>query len=439
MRADLGAILTAAQKSAYINPLYKIVLTMAGEDTLTYTTSDILRIRHTERLFSHKANVFIDDSDLTLHGIDLEGYQGVLSYGANVSGTDYYSATAPLWVVGQQRDSHPDRTLCSLELVGILDLLNQDKANASYSLESDDSNTTKDLLDGIAAGTLAPFDHCSAVTITYDTGYDDGYDLINGFVPADYFNVSLGDSRLSKMLELLAPTNNVLRVENDGELHILKPTTSGASYDYEYNFDAGEHNFRSKRFRRRILFPNKITVMNHPNQGEYSGTASDDSASLIEKEKYYYFRGTSNAQCEDLAYAILLRFQLDAETGSARIPIPNFGKEIHDYVNITDSRTSDNIAGNVTHLTRNCGGGGMIMDFGFGKSSPIPFVGMPGASGGGDGGGMGAIYDYIQQILDILDGKVDIAAFNKWYSDFIADAWFRKVTVVEQLIIPSWV
>ena len=438
MRA-LSAKLTAQQKSASINPLCKIVLTRAGEDTLTYDTDDLLRVRHTERLFSHTANVFIDDASAALHGINLEGYQGVLSYGAVTTDGDEYSATAPLWVVGQQRDSHPHTTLCSLELVGVLDLLDRDSANASYSLASDDSNTTKDLLDGIAAGTLTPFDHCTAVTITYDTGYDGGDDLINNFVPADYFSVNLGDSRLSKMIELLSPTNNVLRVENDGELHIFKPTTSGASYDYEYRREDTYHNFISKRLRRKILFPNKVTVLNHPNQGAYTGSASDASQSLIEKEKYYYFRGTINDQCENIAEAILLRIQLDAQTGEMRIPLPNFGAEIMDYSNVVDTNTSDNVPGNTTWIARNYGGGNMTMDIGFGKTISIPLNDLSGVSGGATTGGtsasLGALYEYINQILD---SKVDINDFNKWYSDFISDAWFRKLTVVEQLLIPTW-
>ncbi len=439
----LSAKLTAAQKSASINPLCKIVLTRAGQDTLTYDTDDLLRVRHFERLFSHTANVFIDDASAVLHGIDLEGYQGVLSYGAVTSDGDEYSATAPLWVVGQQRDSHPHTTLCSLELVGILDLLKHDVANASFSLASDDSDSAKTIIDSIADASIAPFDHCAAVTITYDTGYDGGDDLINDWVPADYFDVSFGESRLAAIIKLLSPTNCSLRIEDDGELHIFKPTISGESYDYEYSFTTGEHQFLSKRFRRRILFPNKVTVLNHPNQGEYTGSASDASASLIEKMKPYYFRGTSDAQCENLAEAILLRFQLDAQRGEVRLPFMNFGQEIMDYPNVTDSRTSDNIAGNVTWLSRNYGGGKMQMDLGFGKTPKIPlndFVGGVGDDGtGGGGGSLAALYEYINQILDILDSKVSYEAFNKWYSDFIADAWFRKVTVVEQLLIPTWV
>jgi len=83
------------------------------------------------------------------------------------------------------------------------------------------------------------------------------------------------------------------------------------------------------------------------------------------------------------------------------------------------------------------------MDIGFGKQTSIPlndFVGGGGDGAGGVGGGsLAGLYGYLNQILDILDSKVDIDAFNKWYSDFIADSWFRKLTVVEQLLIPTWV
>lgn len=443
MRLDLGATLTAAQKSRYIErPLYKIVLTDNG-NTYTYTTN-ILTGRHTEGKYTHKAQVFLDDYDAAIHGIDLEGFKGVLSYGATTSGGDEYSATAPLWVVGQQRDSHPHTTICSLELVGVPDLMARDHANASYSQDSDDANTIKDLMDGIAGGTLAPFDHCAAVTITYDTGYDGGNDLINNLVPADHFSVNLGDTRLQKMVELSQWTNNVMRFETDGEIHILKPVTTGTSYDYEYRLDATYHNFLSKRFRRRVVFPNKIIVMNHPNQGEYTGNAtSSTSYGLIPKERTFYYRATSNGQCEDIAEALILKAEMDSEQGSARLHYMNFGAEVHDYVNIVDSRISDNRAGNMSWLTRQFGNGKLGMDFGFGKPSMIPLNDLAPLGGdGGVGGGAGniaAIYDYLDQILDILETVVTIDSFNQWYSDFIADAWFRKLTVVEQLLIPTWV
>ena len=438
----LAANLTTAQKSRYIErPLCKIVLTDNG-NTYTYTTN-ILSVRHTEMKYTHNAQIFLDDHDATIHGIDLEGFKGVLSYGVTTSGSDDYEATAPLWVVGQQRDSHQNAIIVSLELVGVMDLLGKDHANASYSQDSDDANTIKDLLDGIAGGTLAPFDHCAAVTITYDTGYDGGDNLINNLVPADYFSVNLGDTRLQKMVELIQSTNNVMRVETDGELHILKPVTSGSSYDYDYRLPATYHNFLSKRFRRRVVFPNKIIVKNHPNQGEYTGNAtSSTSYGKLPHERTFYYRATSNAQCTNIAEALIEKAELDAEQGSARLHYMNFGAEVHDYVNIVDSRTSDNRAGNMSWLTRRYGNGKLMMDFGFGKPSMIPLndlAPLGGGGGAGGGGNIAAIYDYLDQIIDLLEGMVTIESFNQWYSDFISDAWFRKLTVVEQLLIPTWV
>jgi hypothetical protein len=439
----LSAKLTAVQKSRYIeNPLYKIVLTNNGT-TYTYTKADILPSRHTEMKYTHKAQVFLDDNDATIHGIDLEGFKGVLSYGATTADGDEYDATAPLWVVGQQRDSHQNAAICSLELVGVPDLMARDHANATYSQESDDSNTIKDLMDGVAGGTLAPFDHCAAVTITYDSGYDGGNDLINNLVPADYFSVNLGDTRLQTLIGLIGWTDNVMRFETDGEIHILKPVTTGTSYDYDYRLGAAYHNFLSKRFRRRVVFPNKIIVANHPNQGEYTGNAtSSTSYGLIPRERTFYYRATSDAQCTNIAEALILKAEMDAEQGSARLHYMNFGAEVHDYVNIVDSRTSDNRAGNMSWLTRNFGGGKLAMDFGFGKPSMIPLNDLSPLGGDGGGGGtagnINALYDYIEQIVELLNGMMTVDQFNQWYSDFISDAWFRKLTVVEQLLIPTW-
>ncbi len=414
-----------AQKSRSSNPLAKIVLTYTGGTTYTFTfsktyvagTSIILSSSHSERQWSSGAQITLDDRSLALTAINLEGYKAVLSYGFTTSNGDEYSATAPLWVIGQQRDSLQGKVICSLTLEGIFDRLGKDKASAAYSQTSSDTNTVKTLITAIAGATLAPYTHCKAWTVTYDSQDS----LIDSFIPADFFRVGKDDTRLAKIQELLAYTTCKIRPEADGNLHVFVPTTSGTTYAYEYSLADTYHTFLSKRFRRRVVSPNYIIVSSFPDQSpSYTGSATDASASLtgMEERETHYIRATSNAQCTSLAAAILSRYQLQDEKGAGILPIMNIGTEVYDYNLITDARAADTAVGNVGYITRKIGRNKFGMDFGFGRESLIRLETHAAiATGEVTGGSVAytvlnniivAIYDNFDKIISILkqDTKV---------------------------------
>ena len=408
-----------------------------GANSYTYdfrriatSNTRLIKSTHREEQWSQKATVILNDSDLTLTGLDLEGYKGVISYGFTTSAGDEYTAAAPLWVVGQQRDSMQGKVLSSLSLEGIFDRMAKDKASTSLTLADTETKTIKTFITQIAGATLAPYTHCKAYTVTYDS--EDS--LIDSFAPADYFRINLNDSRLSKIRELLSYTMCRARAENDGNIHVLVPrisgstwaantayvlndyvqpaspndnftyqcTTAGTSHatteptwpttdggtvadgtvtwtarahHYEYSLADTFHTFLSKRFRRRVVSPNYIVVRSHPDHTpSYTGFAKDDSADLtdMEEREYHYVRATSNAQCTSLAKAYLSRYQLADEQGAGILPIMNIAAEVYDYNKITDSRASDNAIGNVGWLTRKVAGNKFGMDFGFGTPSLLP-------------------------------------------------------------------
>ena len=445
----LSDTLTAAQSGrSGISPLAKIVLTYSA-NTYTYdwrrvatSNTRLLKSTHTEKQWSSPATVVLNDSDLTLTSLDLEGYKAVISYGFTTSEGDEWSATAPLWVVGQQRDSMQGKVICSLSLEGIFDRLGKDKASATYTQEASDTNTAKTLITAIAGATLAPYTHCKAYTVTYDS--EDS--LIDSFIPADYFRVNLNDSRLSKIQELLGYTTCKARPENDEEIHIFTPTTTGTSYDYEYSLADTYHTFLSKRYRRRVVSPNYIVVQNHPDQGSFTGYAKDSSASLtdMEEREYHYARATSTAQCASLASAILSRYQLQDERGAGILPIMNIGAEVYDYNKVTDARAGDSVTGNVGYITRNVGGNKFGMEFGFGRASTIPLEALAEMATGQATGYVS--FDVLQQVIDSIYGNFDeilkVMETQMWTVDsmqaFIDDAHIRKLRVYEQIILPYW-
>lgn len=350
--------LTAAQK-AMGKALCKVVLT-SGATSKTYgvdTTNRILDLRHPEQEWSQTAQILVDNRDGNLTALALEGYAGIVSYGYNTADGDEYSACAPLTVISQKTDTLQGELVTGFGLAGLFNMWAEQEATVAYSPDEINTDTVKTILDAIAGATMTCFSSYPSHTITYDTGYDDS--IINAFKPADNFSVAKGESRLSAFKKALAWTKDKCRVENDSSvatIHIFQPTTSGSTYDYEYNDAATYHNFFEKSVRKRLVIPNKVVVMNHPEHTDsYTGSATDADSYAALGNQYYtktvYCRPSSNAQAALIAAGILLKYQLAAEKGHGSVPM-NVYQEYCDYVNITDSWANDTRAGNIGYLNR---------------------------------------------------------------------------------------
>ena len=340
MRA-LSATLLAAQKGSQRTDLVKLVLSNNGTTYTHNIRSGSNRIKfydHTEVDDRQSAQITLDNSDKTVSGRELRGFKAVLSYGITTSGGDEYSATAPLYVIGDQSHSWSGRGRetglpVTLSLGGIFNLMNEDEASESYTQESDDTNTVKTLLRRIAGDSgetiLTAYTHCQSYDITFDSEDD----LIDAFIPADTFTIGFKANRLSKFKELLNYTDCVARIESDGKIHISVPvvttttqwqastayvvgdtvipttpneveykcTTAGTSdsseptwptevddtvadndvvwtvsYDYDYRLESTYHTFFNETFRKRVVIPGYVEVESVPSHDTiYSGNASD--------------------------------------------------------------------------------------------------------------------------------------------------------------------
>ena len=102
-------------------PIWRIVLSRAGQDTKTYTKTRIIRISgHIEEEDNQVSTVLLDNSDGTLTTIDFEMYKGIISYGyTDPTNGDEYSPCAPLYVLGQRFYSAQGILVCQLNLIGI--------------------------------------------------------------------------------------------------------------------------------------------------------------------------------------------------------------------------------------------------------------------------------------------------------------------------------
>ena len=354
----LSDALTAAQK-AMGDFLVKIVVTKNSTD-YTYgidTTNRILNLAHPEQEWSQTAQVLIDNRDNNLTAEAFEGCSAVISNGYHTT-SDEYSATAPLTVIAQKTDHIEGDLVTTLSLAGLFNMWGEQEATVAYIPDRINTDTVKTILDAIAGATLTCFNTYPSHTITYDTGYDDS--IINAFTPKDAFSIGKGESRLSAFRKAVAYTKCKARVENDSgvaTIHIFQPTITGTTYDYEYNDAYGDyHNFFSKSVRTRLVLPNKVTVMNHPDhEDDYTGSATDPDSYAALGNQYYtetiYLRCASNAECARIATAKMQGYQIAAEKGHGIAPM-NVGQEVFDYVKITDSVANDTRIGNVGYLNR---------------------------------------------------------------------------------------
>ena len=481
----LSATLTAAQANRNYERLCKIVLssgaTRYGYDLSERLKSSSLTIQPD----SHTAQVVLANTDAALSALDLTGYTGVISHGYNtgvsraiwvkntaysldairtpttVNGYQYrcsvagtsHATTEPTWpttlgsvvtdgtvtwemdgLTGMEyartpplRVKIPDffsshgQTAFSLNLIGIPNQLAEDEASVAYTQESSDTKTIKTLFSAIAGATLAPYTHCTAFTVDYDS--EDS--LIDTFIPADKFRIHTGESKLSKLKWLLGWTKCAMKFGVDGHIHVISPTVSGSTYDYTFDddyTDADAHTFFNKRYRNALVLPNRVVVQSDTDNYPIHQSSATSAASyaLLPKTKYKQMRVTSVGQAQAIATAMIQKAEQDAEKGTGTAPM-NVGEELYDYIDVINSVQSDERAGNIGYIRFDVARGKFDQTFGFGK---LALGGLIGAGGSADG--TGGTFTYEQVVSFIEDFYRDMNALAD-----IIDALDVRVTALE--------
>lgn len=374
MRTLTTALKTAQQKRS-LYPAVKITFSKSGETDVVVEDDKILSINHPEEPYRQSAEVLLDNSTGYFTDLDLKGWQAVISYGLVTKEVKEYSDCAPLTVRSQQLNSSPGKLTCELRMNGIPDMLAEDRASEAYVPKKDkdtgdydpssaDTDTVKDLLTKIIEATMTCFSHCHAYQVVYDS--EDS--LIDSYKPRDGFRIYHNGSRLAALRRLIDFTHCMMRFGSDGKIHILKPTTTGSNYDYEYSLASG-HTFFAKAYRKTLVIPNYIVVQsNKDDEPQYSGYAKDQDSidAFREIRQFARTRLEGDGQGEDIAEAILGKYQLNAEMGAAEVPM-NCGAELLDYVKVTDEKREGNYrVGNIGSITRKYKPGQYTMQFSFG-------------------------------------------------------------------------
>jgi len=347
------ALKTALAQSS-VEPLVRVVLTH-GATTYTYDRTGILSADELQEPYSHTAELVLDNADGEFTSKDLRGYQAVIGWGAVTFAGFEYCDSPPLRVVRQELVSEQGKLTCRLVCIGIPDQLAEDRASGAYVPDTSDSTVLQSLISSILAGTLSCYSHCSALSCQWDATDS----LATTYKPKDGFRVYTNGSRLAALRRLLDFTNCVMRVEDDGKLHLFVPTTSGTSYDHEFSLAAGSHAFFQKAGRRTLVIPNRVEVHSPEDAAvSVSGSATDaTSYALLPKVQYQVAAVGSTTEANNVAAAILSKYQLQTPVAKLTVPLTPAVRPL-DYVKVTDARMRDSATGNVGLVRHRWAAGG---------------------------------------------------------------------------------
>jgi len=193
--------------------------------------------------------------------------------------------------------------------------------------------------------------------------------LMDVYTPKAAFKIAEGESRLSVVNRLLSYTGEVKRVEDDGKVHIFVPIVSGTSYDASYTTAVG-HNMYSSTKRKALVIPNKIVVKSYDDDDGYTGSATSAASYALLPVSSQPIRATvsGNTQAASLAAAMITRLEVNAQKGSANVPMELF-TQIWDYTYVNHVWRGDTDAGNVSYLNRQVAGGIFRIFFSFGRQT----------------------------------------------------------------------
>ncbi len=354
-----SATLKAALKQTTLDPLVRVVLT-SGASSYTYALTRLLAADEVQEPYSHTAELVLDNSDGEFTARDLRGYQAVIGWGAVSSAGAEYCDGPPLRVIRQELVSEEGKLTCRLLCIGIPEQLAEDRASDAYVSESTDTTTVQGVVNAILAATMSCYTHCDAVPYQWDSTDS----MATSYKPRDGFRVYTNGSRLAGIRRLLDFTTCVMRVEDDGKVHLFTPTTTGTTYDQEFSLAAGSHAFFQKAGRQTLVIPNRVIAHNPEDwPTSCSGSATDAASyALLPKTQYQVVAAASNAEAAAVAACILAKYQLHTPVARLTVPLTPAVRPL-DYVKVTDARLSDSVTGNVGLVRHRYAAGGYRKPF----------------------------------------------------------------------------
>jgi hypothetical protein len=280
-----------------------------------------------------------------------------------IGGTPDYITYAPMKCVGCEYDSRQGVLTATYICWGAMRQMQEDRAASEYIPATD--TKPSELIDLFLTGSGAPYNGGGVTAWTTDWTGVTKATAIDFFLPSGGYKVNANTNRLSALRQILDNSYVFMRHEADGNIHLLKPVTTGTTYDYEYHLD-DVHTFFQKTDIRLTTYPAAVTV--------YGGLWDDDTSAY----QYHGHSGggtanyfvqfeslVSDAECATLALAIFTNILINKKTCDAVVPM-NCTAQLFDYCKITDDREGSWLAGTVGYIKRTFESGTFRMQIKFG-------------------------------------------------------------------------
>jgi len=409
----LNAAQLTAQRAASSEPEFDIVIDADGTPT-TFDETEVKKWVTTERVWGSIAEIWLDNSDGSLEGLDYRGLQVDFKLGFN--STDK-SQLAPMFVLYNEESveegSKIMRLLCidwmtkfsymkmgigGQQLTGTIvgdfplgTLVEGQTSGAKGRISSVASDRTyvtvtqttgtfvvEEVQDAnnsaykITVATVTdqsigtPLDNyegdttiAAIITAVLDgTGVAYTQDSTDGIISVyqpiyGVDEATYNPTILQILQDMMKLTKCGIRIENDGNLHVFDLSSVPSPVDYTYTL-GGTHTVWKDKSVLNMIVPNRIFAFSYdPVTGErFRGHAEDETMyGLFPVTEFYPCHGVSDDDCDNIAEYVMHRVVWDKQRGGALVPM-NIGQELFDYVTIVDSRTSMDMDGYVGGIIR---------------------------------------------------------------------------------------
>ncbi len=148
----LTSTLLASQKARQLEPYFRLTFSKTGESDVVIEQDRILDASGVETSESQRASFIFQNSTGYFTSLDLKGWQVVIERGLKTTTGVEYDSMPAMKVVPSNLASSPGHLRAGMSFIGILDLLNLDKASKDYVNHWSCTKTVKSLFTEIASG-----------------------------------------------------------------------------------------------------------------------------------------------------------------------------------------------------------------------------------------------------------------------------------------------
>lgn len=369
----LHPALLSAQRQASVRPAIKISVgdfefkmdSVSGATSTCHNTKDsnqkwtkdesgrILKVESMESPYKSKAEIVLNNFDGLLYDLVLKGRRLYISWGAITEEGAIYSTSPVLFVKQQTFSEAPGVKTCTLDCIGIFDLLGMDEASEKYV--DDGSAPLGTIVSNILTSVITGYSGCKYYNVTVDDAIDD---LWTGVYLGESFVIEKGETRahaLARLMDMthasMRPGNEAVDEDDHDTIHVFTPSQN---VQRTYTLERIHHRFYADSDSSGVVYPNEIIIKTPAGYSPaYTAKVVDAvSYSMNPCSRTELVAGLiSNTQAQTIANTMIANI-INASSGSSAYLPMDCGVEILDRIKVISKRSGHDVEGSIGSLTR---------------------------------------------------------------------------------------